>query len=364
MNYVIVIPSLEPDDKLVPYINELLSAGIKEIIVVNDGSSEKCNEIFNTIGKLSQCHVLTHDINRGKGAAIKTALKFYRENYSEFGGVITVDADGQHSVKDVLRISETMDEHPDSFVLGCRDFGENTPSKSLFGNRVTSVFMRLLYGISLKDTQTGLRGIPDFMIDGLLNVRGTRYEYELNMLIHAKGNSIPFVTIPIETIYFDNNSGSHYRPVVDSVRIFVRVLNGLIQFSASAICSAAIDIGIYSILTTAIASHLPLFWMLFISFISARAISSAVNFALNRRLPSSQNKSISDTIPKYYTLVILQMAVSFICIWRLCELGFDEIAVKIIVDCLLGLISYQIQLRWVFRDKNSTEPKRKEMTSI
>ena len=364
MNYVIIIPSLEPDDKLVPYINELLDAGIKKIIVINDGSSEKCTEIFNTIANIELCHVLTHDVNRGKGAAIKTALEFYRKNCSGFGGVITVDADGQHSVKDVLRICKTMDEHPDSFVLGCRNFDENTPSKSLFGNRVTSVCMRLLYGISLNDTQTGLRGIPDFMIDGLMSVHGTRYEYELNMLIYAKGHSIPFVTIPIETIYFDNNSGSHYRPIVDSARIFIRVLNGLIRFSASAIFSAAIDIGIYGILTTAISNRLPLFWMLFISFVSARVISSAVNFALNRRLPSSQNKNISDTIPKYYTLVVLQMAVSFLCIWRLCALGFDEMAVKIFVDCILGLVSYQIQLRWVFRDKNSTAPKREEMNTI
>ncbi len=364
MNYVIVIPSLEPDDKLVPYINELLSAGIEKIIVVNDGSSEKCNEIFNTIGEINKCNVLTHEINRGKGESIKTALKFYRENCQGFGGVITVDADGQHSVTDVLRMCKTMDEHPNAFVLGCREFGENTPSKSLFGNRVTSFFMRVLYGISLNDTQTGLRGLPDFMIDGLLGVSGTRYEYELNMLIYAKGNCIPFITIPIETIYFDNNANSHYRPVVDSARIFVRVLSGLIQFSASAIISAVIDIGIYTILTTAIADHLPLFLMLLISFVSARAVSSGVNFAINRRLPSSQNKNISDTMPKYYTLVVLQMIVSFLCIWGLCELNYDEVAVKIIVDCILGLISYQIQMRWVFCDKNFKAPKREEMKSI
>lgn len=361
MNYVIIIPSLEPDDKLVPYVNELLSAGIKKIIVVNDGSSENCKYIFDTIEKIEVCHVLTHHINRGKGAAIKTALRFYTENISGFDGVITVDADGQHSVKDVLKMCKAMDEHPDSFVLGCREFGEETPQKSLYGNRITSVAMKLFYGISLTDTQTGLRGIPNFMIEGLKTVRGTRYEYELNMLIYAKGHSIPFVIIPIETIYFDNNSASHYRPVIDSVRIFVRVLSGLVWFSASAICAAAIDIIIYGIMTQVL-KNMDLFWMLLISFVSARIISSVVNFALNRRLPSSQNKSISDTMPKYYALVILQMAVSFVCIWRLCALGFDEMAVKIIVDCLLGLLSYQIQLRWVFKNKNCQQtPVREEM---
>ena len=362
MNYVIIIPSLEPDEKLVPYVNDLLSAGIKKIIVVNDGSSQKCKSIFDTIEKIDSCHVLTHNINRGKGAAIKTALKFYSESVTGFDGVITVDADGQHSVKDVLRMCKTMTEHPDSFVLGCREFGEETPSKSLYGNRITSFAMKLFYGISLGDTQTGLRGIPNFMIEGLKTVRGTRYEYELNMLIHAKGQCIPFVTIPIETIYFDNNSGSHYRPIIDSARIFVKVLSGLVWFSASAITSAIVDIIIYGIMTSILDNHLGLFWMLFVSFVSARAVSSALNFTLNRRSPSSQNKSISDTIPKYYTLVVVQMIVSFLCIWRLCAVGFDEIAVKIVVDCVLGLIGYQIQLRWVFRNKSSQAlPMKEEM---
>lgn len=356
MNYVVIIPSLEPDEKLVPYIHKLLSSGIKDIIVVNDGSSKKCDCIFDEINSIESCHVLTHEVNKGKGAAIKTALKYYKENKGGASGVITVDADGQHSVTDVLRMCNAMDENPDSFVLGCREFGSDTPSKSLYGNRITSFAMKLFYGISLSDTQTGLRGIPNPMVEGLLKVRGTRYEYELNMLIFAKGHCVPFVTIPIETIYFNNNEKSHYRPVIDSARIFVRVLSGLIGFSASAICAAFLDISIYGVMIKAVLVNFPLFWMLLIAFLSARIVSSAVNFALNRRLPVSQNKCIRDTIPKYYTLVIIQMIVSFLSIYLLCaHTSIDEMIIKIIVDCILGLISYQIQLRWVFCNKPTTQ---------
>ncbi|MBQ3181944.1 MAG: GtrA family protein [Clostridia bacterium] len=255
---------------------------------------------------------------------------------------------------------KTMSENPESFVLGCREFGEDTPSKSLIGNRITSFAMRLFYGISLTDTQTGLRGIPHFMTEGLLKVRGTRYEYELNMLIYAKGNCIPFVIIPIETIYFDNNSASHYRPIVDSARIFVKVISGLIGFSASAICAALIDISIYGIMTKAVLANFPLFWMLLIAFLTARITSSIINFALNRRLPLSQNKNILDTIPKYYTLVVIQMLVSFVGIYLLCaHTGIDEMIIKIIVDCILGLISYQIQLRWVFCNKPTSQKEKR-----
>lgn len=362
MNYVVIIPSLEPDEKLVPYIHKLLSSGIKDIIVVNDGSSKECDRIFDEISSIESCHVLTHEINLGKGAAIKTALKYYKENKDGFSGVITVDADGQHLVPDVLRIAKAMEENPDSLVLGCREFGNETPSKSLYGNRITSFAMKLFYGISLSDTQTGLRGIPNSMIDGLLGVRGTRYEYELNMLIFAKGHCVPFVTIPIETIYFNNNEKSHYRPIIDSARIFVRVISGLIGFSASAICAAFLDISMYGVLTKVVLANFPLFWMLLIAFLSARIISSALNFALNRRLPVSQNKNIRDTIPKYYTLVVIQMIVSFLSIYLLCaHTGIDELIIKIIVDCVLGLISYQIQLRWVFCNKQMPEKKREKM---
>lgn len=361
MNYVVIIPSLEPDEKLTPYIKELISAGIKKIVVVNDGSSKKCDSIFNEISNIEECHVLTHEVNRGKGAAIKTALNFYINNLSGSDGVITVDADGQHSVPDVLRMCEAMSANPDSFVLGCREFGEETPSKSLVGNRITSFAMKFFYGISLSDTQTGLRGIPNSMINGLLTLRGTRYEYELNMLIFAKGNCIPFVVIPIETIYFDNNSKSHYRPIIDSARIFAKVISGLIGFSASAICAAFIDISIYGLMTKVVLAHFPLFWMLLIAFLAARITSSAINFALNRRLPLSQNKNIFDTMPKYYTLVVVQMIVSFLSIYVLCaHTNIDEMIIKIIVDCILGLVSYQIQLRWVFCSRCSAAPKKEK----
>lgn len=360
MNYAVIIPALEPDEKLIPYIHKLLSSGIKDIIVVNDGSSKECDVIFDEIDSIELCHLLTHETNLGKGAAIKTALSYYRENIGGFSGVITVDADGQHSIPDVLRMCQTMDENPDSFVLGCREFGDETPGKSLIGNRITSFAMKLFYGISLNDTQTGLRGIPNSMIEGLLKVRGTRYEYELNMLIYAKGHCFPFVTIPIQTIYFNNNEKSHYRPVIDSLRIFVRVISGLVGFSASAICAACLDISIYGVMTKVVLEKLPLFSMLLIAFLTARLISSVVNFALNRRLPVSQNKNIRDTMPKYYTLVVVQMIVSFLLLYFLCaHTGIDEMINKIIVDCVLGLISYQIQLRWVFCNKPTSQKREK-----
>ena len=361
MNYVVAIPALEPEQKLIAYVNDLLSAGIKKIIVINDGSSAVCNPIFDSIGALDDCIVLTHSVNMGKGAAIKTALKYYSENLSGFGGIITADCDGQHSVPDVLRMCNAMDENPGAFVLGCRDFGEGTPGRSMAGNKITSFLMRLLYGITLTDTQTGLRGLPSVMIEPLINISGNRYEYELNMLIYAKSHCFPFVTITIETIYFDNNSGSHYRPFIDSIRIFGRVLSGLVGFCGSAICSGTLDILIYFLMVDFVVCNLNSGARLFIAAVTARLFSSAVNFMLNRRLPQVQNTSISSTMPKYYILLICQLMISYVCVYSLHTLtNMDEKLFKVLVDIILALFSYQIQMRWVFCNRNIDSPAEKE----
>lgn len=362
MKYVVVIPALEPDKKFVNYIQELLSAGIEKIIVINDGSGSAYDGIFEEISRTENCFVLTHKVNKGKGVALKTAFKFYLKNFSDYKGIITADCDGQHAISDIQRIMETMDEHPDCFVLGCRDFGKETPGKSLIGNRITSVAMRLLYGISLNDTQTGLRGIPTLMIKPLSRLMGNRYEYELNMLIYAKRQCIPFVTIPIQTIYFDNNSASHYRPIIDSARIFTRVLSGLVCFSASAVCSGIVDFSIYSAGVKVFFQSLGLSQKILFASVIARLISSVVNFALNRHMPYAQNKNVSSTMPKYYTLLIVQLFLSYFGVYKICTAtGLDEMLVKLIVDLVLALFSYQIQMRWVFCDKTHSITQKKEM---
>lgn len=354
MNYAIIIPALEPEQKLISYVDELLSAGITQIIVVNDGSTTTCDYIFNEVARKNGCVVLTHEKNRGKGAAIKTALEYYKEHLTGFNGVITADCDGQHCVSDVLRLCNAMDDNPGAFVLGCRNFNEGTPGRSLAGNKITSFLMRLLYGINLSDTQTGLRGLPSVMIEPLISLSGDRYEYELNMLIYAQSHCIPFVTVAIETIYFDNNAGSHYRPVIDSARIFIRALSGLAGFCGSALCSGLTDILIYTLMVDIIVKNMPDGQRLFVAAVTARVMSSAINFMLNRKLPQVQNTKISSTMPKYYTLLSCQLMISYLCVYSLHTLtDIDEKLFKIIVDFILAIFSYQVQMRWVFRSKNN-----------
>ena len=351
MRVCIVIPAYEPGGEFVPYAQEVLAAGLGPVLVVDDGSGPAYAPVFAALAEMG-CTVLTHEQNRGKGAALKTALRWYGAHEDGCAGIVTADCDGQHTVKDVRRVCEAMEACPGTLVLGCRDFGPGTPARSATGNRVTSAAMRVLYNIDLKDTQTGLRGIPNGMHRDLLEVRGERYEYELNMLIYAKQRSIPYTIVPIETVYFNNNEGSHYRTVADSARIIHQLGSGLVQYAMSAGLSVVVDVFVYCVLVKWLLLGLPLAPRLFFAAVIARTLSSVVNYTCNRRLPYVQNKKIGPTVAKYYCLWLAQLMLSFVGVWAACTgLHMDDMLAKLLVDALLAVASYQVQLRWVFSEK-------------
>lgn len=220
MKVVPIIPSLNPDDKLIKLVNELIEAEFKKIIVVNDGSVS--DEIFNELKEFDECVVLTHDFNKGKGCALKTAFAYYKDNFiDDYVGVITLDADGQHKVSDVVNISNVLKDN-NMFILGTRLFNtKETPGRNKFGNRITSKVFEKLYGVYLKDTQTGLRAIPNHLIDLHLETHGERFEYEINALIDLVKSYEKIIQIDIETVYLENsNEKSHFRVINDSYKIY------------------------------------------------------------------------------------------------------------------------------------------------
>lgn len=228
LNSAVVIPALNPLPNLAAYVRELLKYGVPHIIVVNDGSDSSFNRVFSDIEKFENCTVLWHKKNMGKGRALKTAFSYFTKHLSYLDGVVTADADGQHDVLDICEICERLSIKQDSLILGIRNFKDkNVPKRSYIGNMLTSRIFKLLYGYYLSDTQTGLRGIPGEHIPWMVELNGEHYEYEINMLINAKRHNLSLSTIPIKTLYYNNNSGSHYTTVKDSARIFKCLILGL-----------------------------------------------------------------------------------------------------------------------------------------
>ena len=225
MKIVPIIPALNPDKKLVKLVKEL-DKEYKDIIIVNDGSSS--DKIFNELKKIKSCTILTHEVNKGKGEALKTAYNYYLDKLSKkYLGVITLDADGQHLVSDTIKMSELV-EKEDKFVLGTRLFNtKETPFRNKLGNRITSRVFKWLYKIYLKDTQTGLRAIPNRLLKTMIEVEGSRFEYELNVLIKLVKMKEDIIQYDIKTVYLeDSNKGSHFNVFKDSYRIYKIMFDG------------------------------------------------------------------------------------------------------------------------------------------
>ena len=104
----IVLPSLNPDRKFTAVVDGLIEAGFEKIVIVNDGSDEQHNEPFKKAQGYSQCHVLTHEENKGKGRALKTAFEYILSELPDMKGVVTIDGDGQHLTKDIVACGEKM----------------------------------------------------------------------------------------------------------------------------------------------------------------------------------------------------------------------------------------------------------------
>ena len=146
---------------------------------------------------------------------------------NKYLGVICLDADGQHLPSDAIKMSELV-EKEDKFILGTRLFNtKSTPFRNKLGNRITSRVFKWLYKVYIKDTQTGLRAIPNRLIKKVVKVSGSRFEYELNVLIKLVKMKEEIIQYNIKTVYLKNsNKKSHFKVLRDSYQIYKIMFQG------------------------------------------------------------------------------------------------------------------------------------------
>ncbi len=361
-NSVLIIPSLNPDGRLLPYVKDLTAHGFARIILIDDGSGPGSQPVFDALRGLPECDVLVHAVNMGKGRSLKDAFNYYCQKYAgEYQGVITVDADGQHTLEDVIRLDHAMLAYPDALLLGVRDFDSpSVPFKSRFGNKLTKQVMRFLIGSAtqadpdnrkkaITDTQTGMRGIGNRILKSYLTLAGERFEYETNMLIEALHTHTPVKEIGIQTVYIDENSGTHFRPLADSAAIYRQIFSTFFKYTLASLSSFLIDYGIYSLLILLL-QVMPLAARIWIAAAAARILSSLYNYAVNRNIVFKSCPDQAHTMEKYYILCMVQICCSVQLVWLVCRYtSFSEVPVKLFVDMLLFFASYSIQKNWVFR---------------
>ncbi len=352
----VVVPSYNPDEKLKQVVEEVLSVGFTDVIIVNDGSKEECLCRFREAEEAGRgcVTVLTHEVNRGKGAGLKTAFRFLMENRKDSLGCVAVDGDNQHRAADALACVERMLEDG-SFVLGVRNFDlPQVPPRSKFGNKLTSFVFRTGVGLNISDTQTGLRAFPAKYYGAFSETRGDRYEYEINQLLDLKANGIPYSEVEIETVYIEENQTSHFHPVRDSIRIYSQIF----RFLASSLISWVVDNGLFRLFLFVFAFLGNGTVRTTVSTALARVISSVVNFSLNRKMVFRSSGSVKKTLFRYYCLAVPQFLVSALLVSgasRLLGVENDWLItlIKIVVDTVLYFISYRIQQDWVFRKEET-----------
>ena len=357
-----VVPSLNPTRQLTSTVEGLLAAGFARVILVNDGSRPETEEYFQELDRLPQVTLLTHPVNRGKGAAMKTAFTWLLEHWPDCPGVVTVDGDGQHHPEDALACAQKMLAE-ERVILGCRDFSRpEVPPRSRTGNRITRGVFRVFCGMSLSDTQTGLRAVPRRYLEELTAVAGDRYEYETNMLLALKQRRIPWGEMKIRTIYLEENRGSHFHPVRDSWKIYRLILAHFFRYTLSSVVGAVADTGLFGLLSALLAGALAGAALTAAATAGARALSSLLNFSLNRWVVFQSRGPLGRSLARYYALALPMLLAQFLLtegVLRAAHISDRQTLLRTVIYAVVmaGLFvgSYVIQHRWVFEERK--EPK-------
>ncbi len=339
---IALIPAYEPTDILVTLAENISNKGIIPIIV-DDGSGKDYADIFSRASEFAV--VLKHKCNCGKGTALKTGLEYIKNKYSPESTVVTVDSDGQHRIEDMNNVLEKAEYSNNCLILGSRCFDGDVPLRSRFGNTVTRMIFRLSSGVYVRDTQTGLRAFRADMIPFLLSIEGSRYEYEMNMLLECAKRKIPIIEMDIQTVYFDNNSGSHFSTLRDSARIYANI----IKFTLSSLLGFVVDYVMYSILSLATgglgtAISVPL------SNISARVISSGVNYSVNKHVVFKDKGNAFKTAFMYFFLAACILAGNTLILSLMVgKLGINRYFAKIVTEIIFFTLSWIVQRHIIFR---------------
>lgn len=186
------------------------------VFVVDDGSTDDMHDRLKAIKGIQ---MLRHEQNLGKGAAILTG---FTAALSWADWAITIDADGQHYPEDAKKLIRAIPENKRPIVVGAREgmAGKHVPWTSSFGRKFSNFWVRTSGGPAISDSQSGFRIYP--LPEALnLKTKARRFQFEVEILVHAEKCGIPVIEAPIRVRY--NPEGgrvSHFRPFVDFCRNF------------------------------------------------------------------------------------------------------------------------------------------------
>lgn len=333
---VFLFPSYQPTAVFCELLEGLRKMDPSPIVIVDDGSGPAYRELFQRAAEVPGTIVLTNAVNLGKGAALKHGMNRILVDHPDCAGIVTADADGQHSIADILKVANELRERPAEAVFGSRDFRHDVPFRSKIGNVISRYVYRFLIGVNLSDTQTGLRGIPRRLAELSLEIRANRYDFETEQLIVLTNQRIGFREIPIQTIYVEDNRESHFRPLYDSLKIYFVLL----RYALASASAAATDL--FS------------FWIIFgstqqivLSNMSARLISLWVQLALLQGFVFRRKINFRIFV-EYIALVMVSGLLSSGLQVQLLQLVNVPLLTKIVADTLVFLFNFLFIRDFIF----------------
>lgn len=225
LNCVVVIPTYNNAKTIAQVISNVATYS-DNILVVNDGSTDGTARILSSFPNI---RIISYEKNRGKGSALKLALRTAIELGHDYA--ITIDADGQHYADDIPVFIDRVEQTPDSLIIGARNIvANNMPKKNTFANKFSNFWYKVETGQTLIDTQSGFRLYPLRKLHNMRFFTG-RYEFEFEVIVRAAWKGINIENVPIKVYYAPVEERiSYFSPLKDFTRI--SLLNSVLVLCA------------------------------------------------------------------------------------------------------------------------------------
>ncbi|RLB47024.1 MAG: glycosyltransferase family 2 protein [Deltaproteobacteria bacterium] len=213
-----VVPTYDNPATIRAVVMRLLEH-VDHVVVVDDGSGAEGRAACAELSAEGLAHVVHHEVNGGKGAAVKTGLRAAKD--LGFTHALQVDADGQHDIDDVPRFLEAARENPRALILGDPRYDDSAPSARRIGRKITAFWIAVECGRGvISDGMIGFRVYP---VDAALAVPvgGDAMDFDLEIAVRLVWAGLPVINIPTKVRYLDEDEGgiSHFRAFRDNVLI-------------------------------------------------------------------------------------------------------------------------------------------------
>ena len=350
----LLIPIYEPSERVLPFLKQFQAEEFDAFLVVDDGSGENYADIFASIEKETVFSVFSYPVNHGKGYALKNGMKKLIDEHPDLDTIVTADGDGQHLHEDILKVAQKAKECPSALVLGVRDWTK-APPKSASGNKWSARYFYFVTHRKISDCQTGLRAIPYDAFDMALHTYGYRFDYEMNFLLPAS-REFGFHEMTINTIYDEDNKGTHFRPVRDSLLI----MRTPIAYIAVGVTSFLIDILSFYLFSTYVWPNAKTDALqLLYCQCCARAISFPYNYILLEKVVFHHKGIFHNSLYKYFGLAVTSLFTGYLLSWGFSFLDASITWIKVVIDSILGVIKYLINLMITFANRKFGRKKAK-----